>query len=119
MDKRKTRSVLVILSNRHIPSQKPRYFELKCDDKGEILKETRLKAAPRRAAFDEVWENDDGKSEVSSCHRIKRKYGHALESASRSCVKRPAWRPQGRVGFAGWRLCGRGAFPQFARGRGG
>ena len=75
------RLVLVILSNRLNPRQKARFLELDCDPKGNILAERPLKSKPRKALFDEVWENDDGKTEMSSCNRFKRKYRHALEKA--------------------------------------
>jgi len=73
------RKILVILTNRVNRSQKARYIELDCDDKGNIHKEKPLRSQPREARFDEVWENDDGKSSISSCNRFKRKYRHALE----------------------------------------
>ena len=76
---KKLRKILVILSNRLSRSQKPRYLELDCDDKGTILKEQRLRALPKEARFHEVWENDDGKTEMSSCNSFKRKYRHPLE----------------------------------------
>lgn len=77
--KRKERKVLVILTNRVSPSQKARFIELDCDDKGNILKERQLRGRPREPRYDEVWENDDGKTSISSCNRFKRKYRHALE----------------------------------------
>ena len=73
------RKVLVILSNRWNRSQKPRFIELDCDEKGTILKERPLRGKPGKAAYDEVWENDEGKTALSSAYRIKRKYGHPLE----------------------------------------
>ena len=73
------RKVLVILSNRLNRLQKPRYIEVDCDEKGSVLKEHRLRRQPREPRYHEVWENDDGKTDFSSCHRFKRKYGHALE----------------------------------------
>jgi hypothetical protein len=73
------RTILVILSNRFNPSQKPRYLELDSDDKGTILEERPLKRAPRKPVYDEVWENDEGKSDLSSSHSLKRKYRHPLE----------------------------------------
>ncbi len=73
------RKVLVILSNRLNRLQKPRFIEVDCDEKGTVLKEHRLRAQPRVARYDEVWENDDGKTDFSSCHSFKRKYGHALQ----------------------------------------
>lgn len=73
------RKVLVILSNRLDRNQKVRFMEIECDDEGNIEKESALKGEPRKACYDEVWENDDGKTSVSSCNRFKRKYRHALE----------------------------------------
>jgi hypothetical protein len=73
------RKVLVILSNRLNRTQKARYLELDCDDKGNILKEHALRSQPREARYDEVWENDDGKTSFTSCNRFKRKYRHRLE----------------------------------------
>jgi hypothetical protein len=73
------RKILVILSNRFNRNQKVRYIEVDCDDKGNILKEHPLRSEPRKPAYDEVWENDDGKTEMSSCNRFKRKYGHKLQ----------------------------------------
>jgi hypothetical protein len=73
------RKILVILSNRLSRSQKPRYLEVDCDDKGNILKEQRLRSQPKEARYHEVWENDDGKTEMSSCNSFKRKYRHPLE----------------------------------------
>lgn len=73
------RKILVILSNRLDRSQKPRFIEVDCDDKGNILEEKPLRSQPKEARFDEVWENDDGKTAMSSCNRFKRKYRHPLE----------------------------------------
>ncbi len=73
------RKILVILSNRLNRNQKVRYLELDCDDKGNILKEHPLRSEPRESRFDEVWENDEGKPDMSTCHRFKRKYRHKLE----------------------------------------
>ena len=73
------RKILVILSNRLDRSQKSRFVELDCDDKGNILKERSLRRAPRQPRYHEVWENDDGKTALSSCYRLKRKYRHPLE----------------------------------------
>jgi hypothetical protein len=77
------RTVLVILSNRLNRSQKPRFIEVRCDEEGNILKQRALRAQPREARFDEVWENDDGKTDFASCHSFKRKYGHALQKPKR------------------------------------
>jgi hypothetical protein len=73
------RTVLVILSNRLDFFHKRRYVELRCDQKGNILSEKPLRAEPKAARFDEVWENEDGKTSFASCTRFKRKYRHALE----------------------------------------
>ena len=77
------RKVLVILSNRLNRLQKPHYIEVDCDEKGNVLKEHRLRRQPREPRYHEVWENDDGKTDFGSCHRFKRKYGHALEKPKR------------------------------------
>ncbi len=73
------RKVLVILSNRFTPLKPARYMELECKPDGSILTETALKRVPKKAVYDEVWENDEGRTELSSCHRIKRKYDHPLQ----------------------------------------
>ncbi|MFO1496953.1 MAG: hypothetical protein U1G07_00905 [Verrucomicrobiota bacterium] len=73
------RKILVILSNRLNRNQRVRFLEVDTDDKGNILKEQPLRGEPREPRFDEVWENDEGKTEMSSCHRFKRKYRHKLE----------------------------------------
>ena len=79
----KERTVLVILSNRLNRFQKARFIEVTCDEKGNILKQRPLRREPRRPRFDEVWENDDGKTDWASCHSFKRKYVHALQKAKR------------------------------------
>ena len=79
----KKRKILVILSNRLSPLQKPRWLELDTDEKGNIYKQNPLRAQPREARFDEVWENDEGKTEFESCFRFKRRYGHKLQKAAR------------------------------------
>jgi hypothetical protein len=76
---RKKRKVLVIMSNRLDRTQKVRYFELECDDEGNILEQKTLRGEPREARFAEVWENDDGKTDIDSCRSFKRKYRHRLE----------------------------------------
>ena len=75
----KKRKVLVILSNRWNRAQKPRFVELDCDEKGNILKEHPLRSKPGKPSYDEVWESDEGKTSLSSAYRLKRKYGHALQ----------------------------------------
>ena len=77
------RKILVILSNRLSPMQKPRWLELDCDGKGNILKQRPLRAQPRDPRFHEVWENDEGKTEFASCHRFKRRYSHKLQKPGR------------------------------------
>ena len=73
------RQVLVILSNRWDRNKKPKYLELKCDPKGNILAEKSLRGIPTESRFDEVWENDEGKGDFAACHRFSRKYGHKLQ----------------------------------------
>ena len=73
-----TRKVLTILSNRFTPSKTPLYLELDCKSDSTILKEKRLRHVPRKAAYDEVWENDDGKNSLDSCTRMKKHYRHRL-----------------------------------------
>lgn len=73
------RKILVILSNRLNRSQKPRFVELECDNDGNIQSEKSLRTQPREAVYDEVWENDEGRTEFSSAFRLKRKYTHPLQ----------------------------------------
>jgi hypothetical protein len=73
-----TRKVLTILSNRFTPTKTPIYLELECKSDGTILKEKKLRSLPRQAAYDEVWENNDGKSSLDSCTRMKKHYRHKL-----------------------------------------
>jgi hypothetical protein len=77
------RKVLVILSNRFAPSREPQFLELVCKPDGTILQERRLRRAPRRAMYDEVWRNNDGKQSLDSCTRISRLYRHPLEKPKR------------------------------------
>ncbi len=67
------------MSNRYAPNQPARYLELDCDSKGTILKERPLKKAPKEPCYDEVWVNDEGRTSLSSCNRIKRFYRHPLQ----------------------------------------
>ena len=76
---KKRRSVLVILFNRWNRNEKLRYFELEADAQGNIHKQHPLRGLPRQAKYDEVWENDQGKTDVASCNRFRRKYPHPLE----------------------------------------
>jgi hypothetical protein len=73
------RKILVILSNRLNPRQKPRFVELDCDHKGNIIKEHPLRRQPREPRYHEVWESDEGRMALSSSYRLKRKYRHPLE----------------------------------------
>jgi hypothetical protein len=75
----KKRTVLVILSNRLNRLQKSHFLELECDEEGNIYEQRRLRAEPRKPEFDEVWENDEGRTEFASCFRFKRRYGHKLQ----------------------------------------
>jgi hypothetical protein len=79
MKSEKKRTVLVILSNRFNRLATPRFVELDCDPEGNILNERSLRSRPREARFDEVWENDEGRTEFASCHKFSRKYGHTLQ----------------------------------------
>jgi hypothetical protein len=73
------RKVLVILSNRLSRTQKARFVELDVENDGTILRERALPRLPRKPGYHEVWENDDGKTSISSCTSFKRKYRHPLE----------------------------------------
>lgn len=73
------RKILVILSNRHDRNQKLRFLEVDADEKGTILKEKPLRSEPKDPVYDEVWENDDGKTDMAACNRFRRKYPHKLE----------------------------------------
>ena len=77
------RKILVILSNRLNRLQPARFVEIECDEEGNILKEKQLRVEPRQPRFDEVWENDDGKTSMSSCNSFKRRYRHPLQKPAR------------------------------------
>ena len=77
------RKILVILSNRLNRLQPARFVEIECDEEGNILKEKQLRAEPRQPRFDEVWENDNGKTSMSSCNSFKRRYRHPLQKPAR------------------------------------
>ena len=79
-----TRKVLTILSNRFTPTKTPIYLELDCKSDGTIVKEKRLRVLPRNAAYDEVWENNDGKNSLDSCTRMKKHYKHKLLKAKKT-----------------------------------
>jgi hypothetical protein len=73
------RKILVILSNRWNPAQKLRFVELLADEKGTVLKESPLRSEPRKPLYNEVWENDEGKSAWALCNRFRRRYSHRLQ----------------------------------------
>ncbi len=77
------RKILVILSNRWNKSEALRYIELEADEKGNVLKERPIRSQPRKPIYDEVWENDEGKSSWSACTRFRRRYPHPLEKAAK------------------------------------
>ncbi len=74
----KKRLVLIILSNRLHFHAKKHFIELTCNREGDIASQRRLPRAPTKARFDEVWENDEGRSDFDSCHSFKKKYTHKL-----------------------------------------
>ena len=80
----KKRTILIILSNRLNRLQPPRHVEVDSDEQGNIFEERPLRRPPKAAHYDEVWENDDGKTSFSSCTRFKRKYRHPLEKPKKS-----------------------------------
>jgi len=84
------RKILVILSNRFDRNAKKRFLELDADEKGNILKEKTLRSEPRNPLFDEIWENDDGKTDMASCNRFSRKYRHRLERPKSAAPTRKA-----------------------------
>ncbi len=73
------RKILVILSNRLDRNAKTRFVELHCDNQGNIKDEKVLRSQPKKPEYDEVWENDEGRTSFSSAYRMKRKYNHALQ----------------------------------------
>jgi hypothetical protein len=73
------RKILVILTNRWDRNKKPRFVELDADNKGTVVKEHPLRSQPRKPVYEEVWENDEGKSLWAECNRFRRKYPHPLE----------------------------------------
>ena len=70
------RTILVILSNRFNRTAAPLYFEIDCEDNGDILDERLLPEAPESAGYAEVWENDEGRSSIDDCVRMRRHYKH-------------------------------------------
>lgn len=83
------RKILIILSNRYNRTWKPRILELDCDDKGNILKQRPLRGLPGKPVYDEVWENDEGRTDFTSCRNFRRKYGHKLQKPKAASVGRP------------------------------
>jgi hypothetical protein len=79
--KQKTNKVLVVLSNRLDRAWKQRFYEIEALPDGSVVSERRLARCPRQAVYDEVWENDDGKTDIDSCTRMKRHYRHRLLKA--------------------------------------
>jgi hypothetical protein len=82
MAKRKkdiVRKVLVILSNRFNRLQQPKYLELEAKADGSILRQRSLRGTPRKPIYDEVWENDDAKTSLDSCTRMRHRYNHPLQ----------------------------------------
>ena len=77
--KNKARKILCILSDRLNRQKKPIHLELLCKPDGSILKETRLTRLPDEPCYEEVWQNDDGKSSLDTCTSMSRMYRHALE----------------------------------------
>ena len=69
----------MILTNRFKRTQPPRFIEVACKSDGTILKETTLKAEPKKPCYDEVWTNDEGKNSLDTCTRMSRLYGHPLQ----------------------------------------
>ncbi|HPY29813.1 MAG TPA: hypothetical protein PLT00_06315 [Verrucomicrobiota bacterium] len=72
------RKILVILSNRWNRMQPPRFLELVCDAQGNIFQQRALRRPPRLPQYDEVWENDEARTDFDSCHNFRRHYGHPL-----------------------------------------
>lgn len=82
------RKILIILSNRHNRTQKPHFLELDCDDQGNVLSQRPLRGQPSRPQYHEVWENDDGRTDFTSCYSFRRKYGHKLQKPSSAARQR-------------------------------
>ena len=73
------RKVLIILSNRLAPLEPARHFEIVCDDDGNVLSQRKLRSAPSKPIYDEVWQNDEGRTSFDSTFNFKRRYGHRLQ----------------------------------------
>ena len=82
------RKILIILSNRWNRTRKPLCLELDCDARGNILKRRPLRSLPAQARYDEVWENDEGRTEFDSCHNFRRHYGHKLQKSAPAARRR-------------------------------
>lgn len=72
------RKILIILSNRYNRAQKPRFLELDCDAQGNILNQHPLRGLPGKSRYDEVWENEEGRTDFNSCYNFRRHYRHKL-----------------------------------------
>jgi hypothetical protein len=79
MQKKKTRKILIILSDRLNRSKKPRILELLSKPDGTILKETAIRRLPTKPCYDEVWKNEEGKPSLDRCTSMTRIYRHPLE----------------------------------------
>ena len=50
-----------------------------CDEQGSVLSERKLRSEPRKAVYDEVWQNNEGKMDFAASHKFSRLYGHKLQ----------------------------------------
>ena len=75
------RTVLIILSNRLAPLEPVKHVEIVCDDDGSVLSQRKLRSVPAKAIYDEVWQNDEGRTSFDSTFRFKRRYGHRLQKS--------------------------------------
>jgi hypothetical protein len=82
------RKILIILSNRYNRTEKPRFLELDCDADGNIHKQRPLRGTPSKPSYHEVWENDEGRTDFTSCRNFRRKYGHKLQRPKTQSSKR-------------------------------
>jgi len=73
------RKVLVILSNRLAPIEPAKHLEILCDDEGSVLSQRKLSRPPTQPIYDEVWQNEEGRTSFDSTHSFKRRYGHRLQ----------------------------------------
>jgi hypothetical protein len=79
MKRKVQRKVLIILSNRLAPLEPAKHLEILCDDEGSVLSQRKLRAVPAKPVYDEVWQNDEGRTSFDSTYRFKRHYGHRLQ----------------------------------------